>query len=111
MIQKSRLDYSHYAVPEHTCEALENFFFHGYQPGSFVYSVLINDLIGACTSCDHVNREAIVDIVKWLLHRAPVGSWGSRDIVGKWLKDEDGCRTEFVEAWEKREMWETLSNT
>ena len=111
MPQEFRLDYSYHNVPEHTRESLENYFFYGYQPGSFVYSLLINDLIGACVSCDHINREAIVDIVKWLLHKAPVGSWGNRDIVQKWAANEDGCRTEFTDAWEKREMWDTLSST
>jgi hypothetical protein len=105
---KVRLNYEHYGVPGHTREALEDYFFYGYQPGSFLYSVLINDLIGACTHCDHVNREAIVDIVKWLLHRAPHGSWGSREMVQNWTANEKQCRTTFVDEWEKRTMWETL---
>jgi len=108
MKNKLRLNYDYHDVPEHTCEALENYFFHGYEPGSFVVAVLTNDLVRACTSCDHVNREHIVDIVKWVMHKAPSGSWGSEQRVLNWIKDTDGRRTEFVEAWEKRAMWEAL---
>lgn len=110
MNNKLRLDYNYHDVPDHTAEALENYFFHGYEPGSFVYAVLTNDLIGACTRCDHINRENIVNIVKWLLQRAPAGSWGSDHRVLNWVKDTDQCRTRFVEEWEKRTMWETLSS-
>ena len=104
-----RFDYSYHNVPEHTRVSLENYFFYGYEPGSFVYSVLINDLTGACVHCDHVNREHMVEIVKWLLKTAPGRSWGNRDFVRDWIKDKDNCRTEFVTAWEKKEMWRVLN--
>lgn len=105
---KSRLDYSYYNVPEHTREALENYFFYGYLPGSFVTAVITNDLVRACNSCDHINREAIVDITKWVMHNAPNGSWGNHNNLQNWLHDADSCRTKFVEEWEKRAMWESL---
>lgn len=108
MAKKLRPDYNYYDVPEHTAEALENYFFYGYEPGSFVYAVLSNDLIGACTRCDHVNRDQIVQIVKWVIQRAPAGSWGNEQRVLNWIKDTDRRRSEFVEAWEKRAMWEAL---
>lgn len=104
-----RLDYSYHGVPEHTRESLENYFFHGYEPGSFVVAVLSNDLYGACTRGDHVNKEYIVEIVKWVIHCAPHGSYGSLATVHAWIKDVDGRRTEFVEAWEKKEMWRVLN--
>lgn len=103
-----RLDYSYYDVPDHTRESLENYFFRGWLPGSFVTAVLTNDLVRACTSCDHVNREYIVDIAKWVLHNAPHGSWGNSDNLQKWAHDVDGCRSDFVQAWEKKAMWRAL---
>ena len=106
---KHRLDYAYHNVPEHTRTSLELYFFEGVEPGGFLYSVLTNDLMGACTRCDHINREAIVDIVKWMIHRAPQGSWGHRQRILDWMHDKDQCRTKFVTEWEKRVMWEILS--
>jgi len=108
-MKEFRLDYSYHNVPEHTREALENYFFHGYEPGRFVTAVLCNDLIAACTSCDHINRDSIVDIVKWIVHRAPMGAWGNQMAVADWIKDVGGRRTAYVDEFEKRLMWETLA--
>jgi hypothetical protein len=109
MTQKTRLDYTRHRVPEHTQEALERYFFLGLEPGGFLTSVLSNDLMGACTRSDHVNRENIVGIATWVLHSAPNESWGHLGAVANWCKDEGGCRTRWVEAFEKRMMWNELS--
>ena len=109
MTQKTRLDYTRYRVPEHTQESLERYFFHGLEPGSFLVSVLCNDLMGACTRSDHVNRESIAGIATWILHNAPENSWGHLTTVSNWIKDTDSRRTRWVEAFEKRMMWDELS--
>lgn len=104
-----KMDYSHHDVPEHTQEALNNYFFHGYEPGNFVTAVLCNDLMRATNSCDHINKKYLTDIAKWVMHNAPNMSWGSRQMVQDWLHDVDGARTKFVTACEKRAMWEALN--
>lgn len=107
-MKKFRLDYEGYGVPDHTKEAFENYFFKGFEPGSFLTSVLKNDLIGACTRCDHINREHIVNITKWMLHNAPTGSWGNHAAVEAWLFDKDNCRSKWADMKEKAIMWAVL---
>lgn len=104
-----RLDYSYYDVPDHTKESLENYFFRGFEPGSFVTSVLANDLMGAVTRCDHINKNHIVDISKWVMHNAPHGSWGDMETVINWVQDKDNRRTMYTDAFEKKLAWATLS--
>ena len=108
-MRKFKLNYERYDVPEHTREALENYFFHGFEPGGFVTSVLSNNLMGATNRCDHINREHIVSIAQWVLHNAPNQSWGSEQIVHDWIHDKDSRRTIFTEAFEKRLMWSILN--
>jgi len=102
------LNYAGTGVPMHTAQALEDYLFRGYQPGKFLTSVLCNDLCGAVWSSDHVNREAIVDIVKFLGHGIPSAAWGHQLAVGRWLEDIDGIRTEYTKHIEQKRMWETL---
>lgn len=105
---KLMLFYDGWNVPSHTAESIENYLIRGLQPGGFVTSVLANDLLGAATSCDYINKERIVDIVKWVAAFAPVGSWGSYDNVGGWIEDKDGLRTRYADVIEKRFIWEKL---
>ena len=43
-----------------------------------------------------------------IMHSAPHGSWGSYELIEKWVKDEDGIRTRFSEPKEKELMWKIL---
>ena len=54
------------AIPVHTTEALDNYFFRGWQPGGFLISILTNDLYGAVRSADYANKHVIYEIVQWL---------------------------------------------
>jgi hypothetical protein len=109
-MREFRLEYARHNVPEHTREGIENYLFHGYTPGSFLTCVLSNDLWGSCVSADHINRDALVNIVCWMQHNMPPGSWGSRETMDRWLKDANNCRTNFVTEWEKKTMWEILKD-
>jgi hypothetical protein len=70
------LDYSKFPS-EHMIGGLQRYFEHGIEPGSFMESVLCNDLRGACLRADDVNLRNLVGIVGWLYNEAPLGSWGS----------------------------------
>jgi hypothetical protein len=72
-------------VPEHTLGAIDNYVKHKYEPGSFLYSVLINDLKGAVSCADMMNQAALADIVKYLYNYVPATCWGSEDAVQRWL--------------------------
>ena len=73
-------------VPEHTHEALQNYFNNGWEPGSFLMAVLRNDLIEASFRADHINRDNLANIAEWIYHNAPRGSWGSTEVVRDWLQ-------------------------
>lgn len=97
-------------IPNHTKEALDNYFLRGYEPGGFITSVLTNNLYGAVNSADIANRHAIYEIVKWLTLEpiVPRDSWGHEKLVECWLRDTDGIRTKFVDKMEKEYIWKTL---
>jgi len=98
------------AIPVHTTEALDNYFFRGWQPGGFLTSILTNDLYGAVRSADYANKHVIYEIVQWLTLEpiVPENSWGAKEHVSNWLHDSDGIRTKFVEKIEKEYIWKTL---
>lgn len=96
-------DYN-YKVPEHTQEGLVNYFDHCYEPGSFLMSVLCNDLYGAATRADHINQQHLHGIVRWIMNNAPYGSYGSREVVDDWL-----ARGHHQQRYEKQRLIELLS--
>ena len=96
--------WSRSGVPEHTQEALENYFVRGYEPGSFLTATLAGDLMAAACKADSENTEALAYIAKWIVNNAPVGSWGSYDTVRSW------CRgNEYRTAFEKQCVVNILS--
>jgi hypothetical protein len=97
-------------IPVHTTEALDNYFFRGWQPGGFLTSILTNDLYGAVRSADYANKHVIYEIVHWLTLEptVPKNSWGHEENVSNWVRDVDSCRTEWVDMMEKLLIWETL---
>lgn len=104
------LNWSYNDVPSHTQEAFEDYILRGYPPGSFITAVLCNDLVGAVHRADHVNKEYLVNIVKWMFNVPPRECWGSQKAVTEWLADKDKIRSTFYERVEKQRMWETLQS-
>lgn len=65
---------------------LYNYIIHGLHPGSFFTAVLSNDLMWAAQSSHIFNDwNSIRALCTWLLHEAPIGSWGDEDAVIKWI--------------------------
>lgn len=92
-------------IPEHTKETFENYFNRGWEPGSFGMSVLCNDLVGAVSRADHINKRHLSEIVEWLVENAPRGSWGCEEAVREWLK-----KGPDFEQYQKKRVVEILSN-
>ena len=90
-------------MPEHTKEALENYFKYAWEPGSFCMAVLCNDLHGAVRKADHINKKCIPEIVMWLEMNAPYGSYGKPELVATWLQ-----KNEYYEDYQKQRMMEVL---
>lgn len=91
-------------IPDHTKEALMNYFNNCWEPGSFLMSVLTNDLFGAATRADYMNGPELANIVKWVMNNAPYGSYGDRDTVNDWLN-----RGYHQQRYEKQRLVEILS--
>ena len=89
MRTESIFNFDGFDVPEHTQGALERYFTHALEPGSFLMAVLTNDLIGAVGRADMWNSRSLADIVKWLVNHAPYGSYGDAELVRDWLNKGD----------------------
>lgn len=102
------IDFGTKQVPEHTQQALENYFIHGYQPGGFLTACLSGDLYRAVSTADTINRQALWHIVRWIMNHAPEGSWGSDEAMRGWTADRHGCRTLYRDQQAKARTWLTL---
>lgn len=89
MQTESIFNFDGYRVPEHTQAALERYFTHALEPGSFLMAVLTNDLYSAALRADSLNSTSLTEIVKWLWFEAPPGSFGSSEQVNDWLNKGD----------------------
>lgn len=76
------------AIPEMTLNSLSLYVNEGVPTGSFLRSVLSNDLFGAFERADQENRNAIGLLVTYIYNEIPSGCWGSREIYHAWLKQK-----------------------
>lgn len=72
-------------VAPHLAESLDRYRDSRVETGGFLRKCLENDLIGAVGKADHSNRRRIVEIACYIYNKLPVGSWGSKEAVDKWL--------------------------
>ena len=75
-------------LPDHMVGGLFLYVEKGIPPGSFLTSIVENDLSGACQNADDTNKRYLYAYVYWLHNEAPAGCWGSRDIVARWLNND-----------------------
>lgn len=73
-------------VPQHTLEALDRYVEHGLEPGSFLMSVLCNDLFGAVYRADSTNLEHLRDICIHIHWEIPSDCWGNENKVRAYMK-------------------------
>lgn len=78
-------------------EALDRYYQNGYPPGSFIESILKNDLFGMCNSADITSWECATDIVRKLYNDYPKAMYGSEEKVLRWMADDE-YRNEIVSA-------------
>ena len=95
-------------IPTHTREAMERYFLYGLPPGGFLTALLTNNLYGAVSGADYQNITVLPDIVKWLLTKAPAGSYGNAEIMQSWMRDTDGYRKRYADQVEKGFVWRSL---
>lgn len=73
-------------LPDHIVGGVTRYIEDGIKPGGFLCAVISNDLKGAVARADHINIQAIPNIVAWFYNNAPKECWGSEDNFNIWLK-------------------------
>lgn len=73
-------------------DSLRRYIEDGTPTGSFLRSVLSNDLRAACERADSENRYLLWDIVCWIYNEAPAACWGSPETVDAWIEFHARCR-------------------
>lgn len=72
-------------LPEHMRRGMELYINEGVEPGSFMMSVLCNDLKEAVGRADHINMRYLTNIVSFCYNDLPHQAWGSPEKVKKWM--------------------------
>ena len=74
------------AVPPMALDTLKGYVETGREPGSFIFNVLANDLMGAFSSADLRNKAALEDIVRYVYNVVPATAQGTREKVNDWIE-------------------------
>ena len=72
-------------IPEDTRRTLDDYAGVGLPPGDCMRAVLSGDLFQAFARADAVTVAALPAIVTYVVSRMPSGSWGSHEIVSRWI--------------------------
>jgi hypothetical protein len=75
-----------FTIPEYTAEALERYVVDHIPTGSFLESVLTNDLKGAIGTADLENLYNLPAIVTWVVTHAPMTCQGNQELYDEWIK-------------------------
>lgn len=89
-------------------DSMERYLLHGLDPGGFTAAMLACDFERALYNADTHNRRVFWAIAMWIRQRLPGAAWGSYEAVAAWCQDQGGCRSEFVQEYEKEQTWLTL---
>lgn len=80
---------SYKQVPvEHMVGAVQRYLEHGISPGSFLTSVITNNLSGAVAHGDEDNIRHLADWVKFFYNHTPSNSWGSVETMEDYMKSK-----------------------
>ena len=72
-------------IPQHMHGAIERYINHGILPGGFLTAVLENDLVGAVSRADHINKSMIPTYLEFFYRDIPSTCWGSVENVKTWV--------------------------
>lgn len=73
-------------IPEHMRCGVQGYIDKGWQPGSFLYAVLCNDLVEAASRADDINKHLLFEWASLLYNEIPRNAWGSPEVVNAWMK-------------------------
>ena len=72
-------------IPLYMHDGIINYIVDHIPPGGFLYSVISNDLYGACSKADDINRDILFIYMSFFYNECPSGCWGSPEKVRHWL--------------------------
>lgn len=87
------LDFDGYGVPDHTKLCLENYFYHGLQPGSFMTAMLRGDYEFAANLADEQNWRSIDEIRRFIEEQIPEDIRGNDRNMRAWIYGTRSSRT------------------
>lgn len=76
------------SVPSTWIQSLDLYTNEGIAPGSFVRSVLENDLVRAIKTAAPADRAHVPALVDYCLEHLPMRAWGNAENVRCWLNRE-----------------------
>jgi len=80
-------------VPADMMKSLHDYAAYGLQPGGWLTSVLMNDLVGASSLGTDENMRNLPAFIGYLYHECPPECSGSRDAVRAWVLTVARSRT------------------
>ena len=83
-------------IPDHMRGAMRRYVENGLPPGSFLEAVLSNDLRGAVSRADHINKHQLPNYVQFLANAVPASCHGSSYAVNDWIKG-GGLKWPFID--------------
>ena len=73
-------------IPKHCQPGLRDYILKGTPVEEFLEAVLSNDLRRTFEKADDINRNCVIDYVKFLYMDAPGRCWGSPDNYAGWIR-------------------------
>lgn len=83
--EKVYFELTQVGVDEPCARGIMNYIEDGNRPGSFLYSVLTNDLVGASVRADTTNLTRLAHYGRILCWYAPSGCHGDEEAVEAWI--------------------------
>lgn len=73
-------------VPDYMIPGMARYIVHGKRPGHFLSCFLSNDLMGALSRADDLNKRQFWQYGNFLYNYAPTGCFGSPEKFEDWIK-------------------------
>jgi hypothetical protein len=83
--QEALADEVYHPIRADVIESIWMYVTYGIEPGSFVRSVLENDLTGALSRADSYNSRTLKEIGMYVYMEVPSNAWGNSDRVSEWM--------------------------
>ena len=84
MPEKHEIDYS--LIPDYMRRSVKAYLEEGIKPGSFLTAILENNLTESIARADSVNLANLINWARFLYDELPMGCWGSKEKVKKWIE-------------------------